>query len=388
MNARKFLDIKRESFPTLRVKVNRDALPNGLAVAMAPAVTDWERSSVGHGDDDFYLVRGVNFGGNPVQGRSILATVKVPCHGVVAAEWVMTLMRIKGRDTPGGHGQLRLIFAEDRRPMVLNREGQPFSDQPYLDDLVFSFEAWRPPAAQFDALAGLDPRTYALTMRCYSGGQRFLEDSLKNMSWTCYPLRVPDTPNAHDELLYTCLAMGDSLARLTLEEALEDPGNYYRGNPADYEPLSDEEKSELQELLERMVIPDQKIAAIFSGDRTYHLLLRSCITMALAAVDACFSRIHHLNPELGEYRNLQIAPVQLPSWLDRLAHMGKRNTLKRIPGALHWMMNNQNVIPGRAHQILDAGELLQRDDKGNLIKHHYHIGGQTPYGPLSENLMQ
>ncbi len=382
------LQIAEKPYPLLRFHPATDALPGGLSVAMVPAIVDWERSRLDGGDDDYYLVRHVNFGSNPAGGYGMLVTVKIPRKGVVRAEWVSTLLRVFRKDTPGGHGQLRLIFDPKRRPIVLNEDGTPFSSDPYLDDLMFSFEAWRPPAAHFDPLAGLDPTAYALTMRCYAATQRFLEDSLRGLSWHCYPLKLPPVEEAHDELLYTCLTMGDSLARHTLHQHLHSLSPHFDGDPRDYPQPTSEQVEKLREILDDASVPDDPIAQIMGGDTSYHLLLRSCITMGLTAIDASVSRIHERHPELGAYHPLKVTPGEIPSWASSLAHSNRRNMLMRLPSTLYWLVHNQNVLPDRAHQILLEAGLLELDDEDRPVKRVYYISEDTPYGRLLDNLMQ
>lgn len=388
MNPDQLLEILEEPYPLLRVHSATDALPSGLALAMIPAIVDWDRSRLEGDEDDYYLVRNVNFGGNAVGGYNILATVKVPRTGVIEAQWVSTLLRVFGKDTPGGHGQLRLIFRKDRRPMVLSHEGTPLSNDPYLDDLIFSFEAWRPPSLHFDPLAGLDPKTYALTMRCYAGTQRFLEDSLRGLSWHCFSLALPPVDEALDELLYTCMTMGDSLARHTFKNLMKNPGRYFNGDPRDYPKPTPEHEEKFREFLLQQSVPEDPISQIMGGDISYHLLLRSCITMALTIVDACNSRIHQRHPELPEYHSLHVTPGEIPSWASSLAHSNRRNMLMRLPGTVYWLIRNQNVLPDRAHLILQEAGLLQLDEEKKLLKRVYYISEDTPYGRLLDNLMQ
>ena len=38
---------------------------------------------------------------------------------------------------------------------------------------------------------------------------------------------------------------------------------------------------------------------------------------------------------------------------------GKRTgALMQVPGAIHWLMHNQTVIPGRSHELIDEVGLL------------------------------
>jgi hypothetical protein len=82
-----------------------------------------------------------------------------------------------------------------------------------LQDLVLSWEAWRPPGDGFDPVAGLDPKKYALSLRAYDGACRYLNDAILDRSWRCYPLQFPDIPDIANELLYVSLLLGDAVAR-------------------------------------------------------------------------------------------------------------------------------------------------------------------------------
>jgi len=388
MHPKELLDLFAEPYPLLRLRSGTDHLPNGLAAAMAPAIVDWRRSPLDGGDDDYFLVRNVNVGGNPVEGRSVLATVKVPRAGVVAAEWVLVLLRVLGKDVSAGHGQLRLQFSGEKRPVVLNREGGPMWPDPHLDDLVFSFEAWRPPGTPFQPLAGLDPATYALSMRCYAGTQRFLEDGVCNRSWVTYPLDFGERPDVGDELLYAALVTGDSLARHTINHLLDNPDVNLDLEQADYPQVGPQRIEELQSLLDRDQVPDDPIAELTGGEISYHLLQRSCITMGLNVIDTCLHRVHHRHPELGPHRSLAVAPKHIPGWVSELAHADRRSTLLRLPGAMHWLAVNQNVLPDKSHRILEKAGLLRQGPDGQVLHHHYTLGEQTPYGRISETLMQ
>lgn len=388
MHPRELLDLFTEPYPLLRLRAGSDRLPSGLAAAMVPAVVDWQRSPLNDEADDHFLVRNVNVGGNPVDGRQVLATVKVPRRGVTGAEWVLVHARLLGKEGPAGHGQLRLKFDSDSRPRVLNREGGPMWPDPCLDDLVFSFEAWRSPGSSFQPLAGLDPSTYALTLRCYAGGQRFLEDGVNNRGWIVYPLDFAERKGALDELLYTALVTGDSLARHTICHLLNQPDVHLKLEQSDYPGIDDSQIDKLRPLLDRDHIPEDPIAGLTGGEISYHLLQRSCITMGLTIVDNCLHRVHHQHPEYGEYESLRVAPKRIPGWLSELAHADRRGTLLRLPGAMHWLAVNQTVLPDKSYQVLERAGLLQRRPDGQLERRSYALGGDTPYGRLSDNLMQ
>jgi len=388
MRNTELLDLLTEPYPLLRIRSGSDQLPNGLAAAMVPLVVDWRRSRLAGDPEDYYLVRNVNVGGNPVAGRSVLATVKVPRFAVTEAEWVLVILRLMGKDISAGHGQVRLRFAPGNGPVVLNREGGPMWPDPHLEDLVFSFEAWRPPGTPFQPLAGLDPRTYALTLRCYDGAQRFLEDGVSNHAWTCYPLDLSGRPGALDELLYTALVAGDSLARHMASHFLGDPGVNLLLEQPDYPSASPREIEKLRTLLEMDRIPDDPIAEITGGDVSYHLLQRSCITMGLSLINSCLHRIHHRHAELGKFESLSVAPREIPDWAAARAHADRRATLMRLPGALHWLAVNQNVLPDKSYAVLEKAGLLRRSPNGQLVRRRYALDDATPYGRIGDTLMQ
>jgi hypothetical protein len=387
MKPEEILNLIKEPWPFVRVKVSSDVFPSGLAIAMVPAIVDWQRSSIGPGDDNYFIVRNVNFGGNPVSGHTTLTTVRVPCTGVVAAEYVEVCGRILGRDAVAEHGQIRLVFAKNRRPVVLDQNGEPFSNNPYLDDLVFSYEAWRPPTTEFDPRLGLNPKTYALTLRCYGGCQRFLEDGLRDKFWACYPLQLPDVPEALDDLLYTCLTFGDSLARHTVRFLLRHPDHHFARNPSDYAEPDQELVRQLRTKLAADQVPENSIAEITGGEISYHLLLRSCITMALTTIDAGADRTHQRYPVLGERPHLQIGPESLPSWVADIAFADKLHTLLRIPALIYWVAKHQEVFPSSGATSLDRASLLRRGEDGSPVRYQYSLGADTPYGQLRNNLM-
>ena len=155
---------------------------------MAPVLVNWPSLSPAFGPRDYYILHNVNIANNPVGGYAILGTVKVFADSVESAELVTVISKVAGRETPAGHAMLRFIFRDDRRPVVLGPEGAPLGHNASVEDLVLSWEAWRPPEAPFDPLKGLDPRTYALTPRCLLGSVRCVTDSLLDRPWHCYPL--------------------------------------------------------------------------------------------------------------------------------------------------------------------------------------------------------
>jgi hypothetical protein len=379
------LQWKRNDTPVIRVQTARDELPGGFAMAMAPLMVKWAASSPGFGPDNYYLINNVNVSSNPVGGTTFLAAVKVPADGVESVEFVTVISKVAKRETGAGHGMLRFIFKEDKRPLILTEEGRPLANDATVRDLVVSWEAWRPPVASFDAMAGLDPDTYALTARCFVGSVRCLTDAILDRPWICYPLELPDVPHAEAELLDVSLLLGDAVARQTVGVLFEQQIHNGRNVPGDYPDPEVEEWEELKAEFARTKTPPSPIQDILDGKFRYHLLERSCITMALTSVDWANCRLHERG-ELGEPKRVRVAPESMPRFLDTLAGGRRSSVLLRAPALLHWLMTNQTVIPGQAHKLLDEAGLLKRKD-GQIVKKHYDNRNETPYGMVSEALI-
>jgi len=375
----------RQSAPMVLVDVTRDALPNGLAVAMVPFLVDWE-----HADRDgrSVRVRNVNVAGNITAGEVLLATVEVPVDGVSAVEWCVTPTRNKdGEDTRMAHAQLRFLFAPGARPFVVDEDGAPYPQLRPLDDLVLSWEAWRPPQTRYDAVAGFDPEAYALTARAYSGAFRWLGDALRGNPWMCYPLELPETQDANRSTLMTALLLGDALARRMLE-SMVDAGE--AGLPDDalaaWQALPDAERAQVRAVMSSSALPDDPLSALMGqADLSYQLLERSCITQSIGVVQLALERIHDENG-LGPAPSMQIVPDDLPDWVENIATAGKGEMLGYVPGALLYVARNQQIIPTEAYRILqDAGLLRMRD--GAPVYWYYEHNGKTPYGEFRDNLM-
>ena len=385
VTAADILKWQRAYSPVLRVRTEQDAIPNGLSAAMAPLFVNWLASSADFGSEHYYLVRNVNILNNPVEGITLLGTVKVWAESVESVEFVMVISKVAGRETPGGHAMLRFNFREDRRPIVLGADGQPFTNDSVLADIVLSWEAWRPPLASFDPVAGLDPSTYALTPRCLSGPVRCLADAVLDRPWHCYPLKLPDVENAENELLYVSLALADAVARQTALSIVHEHVEAGRKLPEDYPAAELKDWETLAEESRKAEIPENPIDSILSGKIRYQLLERSCITMALQSVDWANQRICE-RVGLGEPRRIRISPKTMPAFLSALAVGNRTMALLRMPAALQWLMSNHTVIPSHAPNLLDEAGLLRREN-GQISKRHYDNRRQTPYGSISEHLI-
>ncbi|WP_295540467.1 hypothetical protein [uncultured Thiohalocapsa sp.] len=375
----------RDPAPLFLVDVPEDALPNGLALSMVPFFVDWERS-VPDGPFAQVRVRNVSVGGNPTAGENLLGTVEIPLRGVTDVQWCLTPDRnARGKDTAMGHAQLRFVFAKDARPVVLGRDGRPQRLLRALDDLVLSWEAWRPPRTRYDPVAGMNPDTYALTARAYSGRTRWLGDALRGNPWRCYPLKLPDTGDAEATLLMTGLLMGDALARRTVAAMIDD-GDLELPHADALTDFSPADQAAIAAALSLSALPDDPLTHLMGkADLSYQLLERSCITYSLGVVQFALLRLHAAH-DLGPAPRLGIVPRDLPPWIEDLSSADTGKLLSYLPGALLFVARNAQVIPGNAHRILDEADLLYQQD-GVPLMYEYFFRDRTPYGDLRDNLM-
>ena len=71
------LEWKRDTSEIIRVRIERDVVPGGLSLAMAPVFVNWQSASAGFGPDDYYILRNVNVANNPMGGTLLLAGLQV-----------------------------------------------------------------------------------------------------------------------------------------------------------------------------------------------------------------------------------------------------------------------------------------------------------------------
>jgi hypothetical protein len=295
------------------------------------------------------------------------------------------LSKVGKVETEAGHAQLRFVFKKDRGLLIFTGDGRPLANEPDLSDLVLSWEAWRPPAADFDPVAGLDPDKYALTLRCFDGPSRCLSDAALDRPWVCYPLKLPDIPHAADEVLYVSLLLGDAVARQTIGAVLDRAIGESGGVPDDYSDPEARDWAEIKQLIERQSLPEDPIRAVLDGQVGYHLLLRSCITMALMSIDWAHLRMSERAGRPAPKR-IRTTPDALPGLLDSLVRGERTHTLLKIPAAVHWLMNHHSVIPGKAYKLLDEAGLLWRED-GKVVSTHFDNRRESPYGRIQDHLM-
>jgi hypothetical protein len=268
---------------------------------------------------------------------------------------------------------------------VLGDSAMAATDDWSLHDLVLSWEAWRPPNAEFDPIAGLDPKKYALTLRAYAGSCRCLADTVLDRPWRCYPLRLPDVPHFAEELLYVSLLLGDAVARHTIAGLLQHRITKQSDAPADYEDPEAEDWEAVMHSLRDQDLPEDPTQDILGGNISYQLLQRSCITMALMSIDWTLVRAYQ-RAGRNDPPRIRVTPDSIPAMLDELALGHRRAALVRVPAALRWLTGHQTVVPGKSVQLLDEVGLLERD-KGRIAMRHYDNRMESPYGKLKDNLI-
>jgi hypothetical protein len=384
-SAHELLEWSRNETPLTWVNTATDAIPGGLSMAMSPVLVNWSASTAGPSAEASYLLHNVNLSSNPIAGATLLGSIRVEADSIERAEYVTVLSKVGRFETDAGHAMLRFVFKEGRNPHILGNNGEPLSENARLADLLFSWEAWRPPGAGFDPFAGLDPSQYSLTMRCFNGPSRCLTDSLLDRPWVCYPLNFPDVPEAMSELLHVTLLLGDSVARQTIGTILDEKIAEAHGTPEDYPDAAATDWSKLKSELQHEAFPEEPIQEILHGRYRYHTVLRSCVTMALTTVDWANVRIHY-DADLQPPRRVRVAPTSLPSFFDKWNRGDRSRALLRIPGALHWLVTNQTVIPGKAHELLDEVGLLQHKDD-QLVRTHYDNREESAYGHIRDSII-
>jgi hypothetical protein len=377
------IDYRDMASPTFRIRTMRDVLPGGLSAAMAPALVVWDESDFSPGGA--ITIRNLNHGGNPVSGVTVLRTAIVRPDRVLRAEYIMVPL---GGPDAISHGQVRFVFADGGVELV---GGDPATvgAPDALSDLVLSWEAWRPPGVDYNVLAGLDPESYQLSMRVYSGVQRFLEDALQKRDWNNYTLALPGGKAGAVELLKVSLAMGDGAARYVLSDMLSEAGEEWVRSGPDTESEGGDAAALWME-----------IGASLGGARTggderidmkgltgYQTALRSCATMALYEINVATVRLIEQGYPHDGMRTVEQTITGDPEWMTALAHASIAEVFLRAPKAIGFVRSNPEAVPGEIPGMLGDAGLLERED-GKVVTRKYTIGGETPWGPANRLLIK
>ncbi|MGR8950337.1 MAG: hypothetical protein ACU84Q_20015, partial [Gammaproteobacteria bacterium] len=270
------------------------------------------------------------------------------------------------------------------RPVVLNDQGQPLGEHPPLDDIIVSWEAWRPPLTAYKPVDGLGPDAYAISTRAYAGEHRFLKDALRNKAWTCYPVALPDVAEATRTAFLISLGMGDALSRRMVHAMVEN-GDIEGAGVEQLVDLPPADLRRLRAIYSDDGLPEDPLRQLMGQlDLSYHTLLRSCMTQSITAIQLAVNRLY-LDHEIGPPPTMKIVP-NLPPWIDALATASRLEMVARLPDALLYLAKNSQIVPANAYKILADAELLKKRD-GKLIIHYYHVDTMTPYGRLKDNMM-
>lgn len=377
-----------ESSPNaVRLHTGRDALPGGLSASMVPVLVEWGASNHTESDGG-YVVRTLNLGGNPIAGTTVLCSAKIPAHAVESVEFIVVPHDRLGKRSLMAHTMLRFVFARGREMQLLSGAGAGTGGDATVPDLILSWEAWRPPGVAYDALKGLDPKAFDLSLRIYSGAQRFLEDAIIGREWFAYPLDLPAGENGSSELLRVGLVLGDSIARRSLDRLLGEAEARWLSRAlssgADRTAqLAQWEK--LRQALNDASIPAEPIPG--HHGMGYQTLQRSCVTMTLHMLDVAVERLRAAGHSVSPMPRLNLGPQELAPWMEELAHADLFGIFLRAPYALWWLMRHQEVLPRQAVKQLDDAGLLARSGE-EATMHHYKLNDETPYGELHDYFIE
>jgi len=373
--------VERREEP-LRLWSATDVLPGGYSAAMIPGVINWDEDG---GRPGYVALYNVNHGGNPFEGSTVLRAALVPLEGVKSAEFTLLPLDNIGSEGLVQHGQLRFVFDKDH-PVIFSAYGdEKMGGDPRVYDLVISWEAWRPPDAGFDVMTGMDPSSYLLGARIYSGPQRFLEDGLGQRDWFSYSLRMPGGQEGLDELFRVSLALCDGVARHSigtiLDQGIEEWARHAPADAAGWE--------KLKEVVPVKQVTDDPLINLPDADLTYQTLLRSCATMAYYTIKVAAERMikagHTDGIDMGTHEPPHLG-TQEP-WMAELATTNLGGVFLRSPAAVRYLRKNPEAFPKKIPGKLEEAGLLLMEE-GKPVKIHYSVGGRTPYGTLKENLIR
>jgi hypothetical protein len=369
---------------TLRVRSTQDVLPGGYSAAMAPVLVDWDRSDLVAGE---MVVRNINDGGNPVSGVTVLRSARIRLDKIKTAEFIMVPL---GGPDAISHGQLRFIF-EPGGAEFIGRAEDAVGEPDVLGDLVLSWEAWRPPGVDYDAMKGMDHRSYELTARGYSGPQRFLEDELNERGWNVFTLRLPGGREGLIELLKVSLALADGAARHSIGRMLQEAEHDWTSHGPDSHREGGDAAAQWQALAEKassVGAPDTDPRIDMAESTSYQSLLRSCATMALYSIDVAVVRLIEAGvPHEGMSPTQNPEIRDEPEWMAELAEADIAGIFARAPKAIQFVRANPTSIPGKIPGALDEAGLLVREN-GTPVKRHYSLKAETPWGHRDQLLIR
>ena len=361
---------------TFRIRTTRDVLPGGYSAAMTPLLVDWDKSDVSPGGE--ILLLNINHGGNPVSGVTELRSALIRPDRIKKVQFVMVPL---GGPEAISHGMVRFIFEEGGAEFSGGDRGVAGKPEK-LEDLMISWEAWRAPGVDYKMMKGMDPETYELTCRAYSGPQRFLEDALMNRDWNVFELNLPGGREGCIELFKVALALGDGASRHSIVWMIEDAERKWKKEGLDSETEHDAVPEVWRALKERAgagSAPVDDPRADMTGRTGYQSLIRSCATMALYSVDLTVARLIEAGYPHEGLRPTQNPEMQEePAWMVELGSADIAGILKRTPKALAYARENPTVIPGNIPKALEEAGLFVMEN-GKPWNKRYSMQGDTPW---------
>lgn len=382
LTAEQLLNRVENRLEPLRLRSATDVLPGGYAAAMIPIIVDWDEDG---GRPGYVTCYNISHGGNPVEGTTVLRTARVPLEGVARVEFTLLPLDALGREGLVQHGQLRIVFDDDHPVIFTGYGGEAMGGDPTVQDLVISYEAWRPPDAGYDVFTGMDPSAYLLTPRVFSGPQRFLEDSIGGRPWFSYVLDLPGGQEGRDEFVKVALALCDGVARhsagIILQQGVEDWAEQAPGQAADW--------AQLKQFVPPLTVTTDPLLDLSDQVSTYQTLLRSCATMAHYTINVTADRLlargltGGMDPATWATPHLD----EQEAWMTEMATTNIGGVFLRSPTAVNYLRKNPGAFPKKIPGELEkAGLLLLRE--GKVVKEKYSLKERTPYGTLEENLIR
>lgn len=368
----------------MRLRTFRDVIPGGYMAAMAPLLVDWRSIDTDNPEPEVVL-RNVNYGGNPLERMTVLHSLRFNLGAVEFAELVLVPppREAGGRLAPWSHIQLRFVFEAGREAQLLNLAGSETGTEAGIPDLILSWESWRGPDKRFDVVSAMDSGAYGLSLRAYAGPQRFLEDSLHQLDWFGYRLRLPGGRAGLIELLKVALVLGDGVARNTLSTLLaQSEEDWLRYAPAGDDDLHTAQQWQtLRERARYTKVPENTALQLGCGQQRYQTLVRSCATLTRYMVLVVASRLIQRGHTEG------IVPDKLPSpilhepepWMEDMASANLKGLFLRAPLALRYIVQYPETLPNRiADELAEAGLVEQQDGKARARQ--YSRSATRPYG--------
>lgn len=347
----------------VRLRTNRDLLPSGHLASRVPVLVEW-RSSRLEGDAPYAVLRNVNYGGNPLERTTVLHSVRMPLDCIDYVEFTLVPLAPGGRNGPVQHGHLRFVFDPDRRPLLLTLDGSPAGADARIDDLILSWEPWRFKNDGFNFIKALGD-DFNLSLRAYAGAQRYLEDVLEGYEWYSYRLKLPGGRSGAFELLKVALVLGDSAARHTMAQLLDEAEKTWL-DKAPPGAASDEKLhadwDELRRRIENAERPAFDAPALDDQDLTYQTLVRSCAALARYTVLLAARRL----VDRGEADGLNLEKLPEAAldttepWMISVPKADLRGLFLRAPSALRFITRHPQSVPSRIPRELDQAGLLVR----------------------------